>query len=113
MIEIFQGVLTGCENFLHALESAKISQMMIFSCVVKVLCEYFVVTCQESTVNNRINQQDFNIARARTITSFQMSPYRCFFQIKQMIFGVVGSISLKSEKSWLITVQLIFSEFEP
>ena len=102
-----------CEIFLQALESAKISQMMIFSYVVKDFCGYFVVTCRKLTADKQTNQQDFNTARARTITSFQMSPYRCFFQIQQMIFGAVGSISLKPEKSWLITVQLIFSEFEP
>ena len=69
-----------CEIFLHALESAKISQMMIFSYVVKGICGYFMVTGQELTVDNQINQQDFNTARARTISLFQVPPYRYFFQ---------------------------------
>lgn len=71
-----------CEIFLHALESAKISQMMIFSYVVKGICGYFMVTGQELTVDNQINQQDFNTARARTISLFQVPPQHCLFQIQ-------------------------------
>lgn len=80
MIEIFQRVLMECENFLPVLESAKISQMMIFSYVVKGICGYFVVTGQELTADKQTNQQDFNTARARTISLFQVPPYLYFFQ---------------------------------
>lgn len=53
-----------CEIFLQALESAKISQMMIFSYVVKDFCGYFVVTCRKLTADKQTNQQDFNTACA-------------------------------------------------
>ena len=77
-----------CEIFLHALESVKISQMMISSYVVRNLCGYFVITCWKHTADKQINQQDFNTARARTITSFQVPPQHCLFQIQPGISWV-------------------------
>ena len=77
-----------CEIFLQALESAKISQMMIFSYVVKDFCGYFVVTCRKLTADKQTNQQDFNTACARTITSFQVPPQHCLFQIQPGISWV-------------------------
>ena len=74
-----------CEIFQHTLESAKISKMMIFSCVVKVLCEYFVVTCRKLTAGKQTKQQDFNTARAHTITSFQVPLQLYLFQIQPVI----------------------------
>ena len=77
-----------CEIFLHALESVKISQMMTSSYVVRNLCGYFVITCWKHTADKQINQQDFNTARARTITSFQVPPQHCLFQIQPGISWV-------------------------
>jgi hypothetical protein len=75
-----------CEIFLQALESAKISQMMIFSYVVKDFCGYFVVTCRKLTADKQTNQQDFNTACARTITTFQVPLQLYLFQIQPVIF---------------------------
>lgn len=62
--------------------------MMISSYVVRNLCGYFVITCWKHTADKQINQQDFNTARARTITSFQVPPQHCLFQIQPGISWV-------------------------